>query len=140
VRSKHLWWEGRPTGRAHQEQAIDHYAYLALMGLCLLLTLPLEFVFGARVYRRFRALVLALLPEVVLFSVWDIVGIARDHWTYNPRFVTGFRLPFQMPIEELVFFLVVPICGVLTYEAVGVVLGRVRRRRSTMIGRRRAGA
>lgn len=106
------------------------------MGLCLLLTLPLEFVFGARVYRRFRILLLALLPEVVLFTIWDIVGIARDHWTYNPTFVTGLRLPFRMPIEELVFFVVVPICGVLTYEAVGVVLGRVRRYRRRLAGGR----
>lgn len=128
--------EARPTGRAQQEQAIDRYAYLALMGLCLVLTLPLEFVFGARVYRRFRALLLALLPEVVLFTIWDIVGIARDHWTYNPRFVTGLRLPFEMPVEELVFFLVVPICGVLTYEAVGVVLARVRRFRAGLADRR----
>ena len=110
------------------------------MGLCLLLTLPLEFVFGARVYRRFRSLLLALLPEVVLFTIWDIVGIARDHWTYNPRFVTGLRLPFRMPIEELVFFLVVPICGVLTYEAVGVVLGRVRRHRARSTPQERARA
>lgn len=110
------------------------------MGFCLLLTLPLEFVIGARVYRRFRALVLALLPEVVLFTIWDIVGIARDHWTYNPTFVIGVRLPFRMPIEELVFFLVVPICGVLTYEAVGVVLGRVRRLRTGLAGRRRTSA
>ena len=110
------------------------------MGLCLLLTLPLEFVFGARVYRRFRALLLALLPEVVLFTIWDVVGIARDHWTYNARFVTGLQLPFHMPIEELVFFVVVPICGVLTYEAVGVVLGRVRRIRAGLAGRRRTNA
>lgn len=110
------------------------------MGLCLLLTLPLEFVFGARVYRRFRALVLALLPEVVLFTVWDIAGIARHHWTYNPTYVTGLRLPFRMPIEELVFFLVVPICGVLTYEAVGVVLGRVRRTRAGLTRQRSTGA
>jgi hypothetical protein len=33
-----------------------------------------------------------------------------------------------MPIEELVFFIVVPICGLLTYEAVGQVLRRTRRR------------
>ena len=110
------------------------------MGLCLLLTLPLEFVFGARVYRRFRSLLLALLPEVVLFTIWDIVGIARGHWTYNPAFVTGLRLPFRMPIEELVFFLVVPVCGVLTYEAVGVVLARVRRFRAGLSGKRSARA
>jgi lycopene cyclase domain-containing protein len=106
------------------------------MGLCLLLTLPLEFVFGARVYRRFRALLLAVAPEVLLFSVWDIAGIARDHWTYNSAFITGLRLPFRMPVEELVFFVVVPICGVLTYEAVGVVLHKVRRFRTGVAGRR----
>jgi hypothetical protein len=33
-----------------------------------------------------------------------------------------------MPIEELVFFIVVPICGLLTYEAVGRVLGFTQRR------------
>ena len=110
------------------------------MGLCLLLTLPLEFVLGARVYRRFPSLLLALLPEVVLFTVWDIVGIARDHWTYSPAFVTGLRLPFRIPIEELVFFVVVPICGVLTYEAVGTVLDRVRRFRADATGDRSARA
>ena len=31
-----------------------------------------------------------------------------------------------MPVEELVFFVVIPICGLLTYEAVGQVLARVR--------------
>jgi hypothetical protein len=35
-------------------------------------------------------------------------------------------LIFGMPIEELVFFIVVPICGLLTYEAVGQVLGPFR--------------
>ena len=117
---------GVPTG----SPVIDRYAYLALMGLCLLATLPLELAFGARVYRRLGTLVLVLLPEVVLFTIWDVVGIARGHWTYNPAFVTGLRLPFRMPVEELVFFVVVPICGVLTYEAVGVVLGRLRRYRA----------
>ena len=92
---------------------------------CLVLTLPLEWVLGARVYRRFGAALIALLPVVVLFSVWDIVGIVRDHWTYNPNYVTGLRLVFEMPIEELVFFIVIPLCGLLTYEAVGTVLRRL---------------
>ena len=93
---------------------------------CLLLTLPLEWLLQARVYRRFRLALIALLPVVVVFSVWDVVGIARDHWSYNPKYVTGLQLPFAMPIEELVFFIVIPLCGLLTYEAVGTVLRRCR--------------
>jgi lycopene cyclase domain-containing protein len=97
------------------------------MAMCLVLTLPLEFVFRARVYRRPGVLLAALLPVVMVFSVWDIAGILRDHWTYSPRYTTGIELIFDMPLEELVFFVVIPICGLLTYEAVGTVLAAVKR-------------
>ena len=107
---------------------LDHFQYLLLMVACLLITLPLEFVLGARVYRRPAGLAFAVIPVVIIFSVWDIVGILRDHWSYSPRFTTGVKLIFGMPIEELVFFVVVPLCGLLTYEAVGQVLRRTRGR------------
>jgi hypothetical protein len=32
--------------------------------------------------------------------------------------VTGWELPFDLPVEEVAFFLVVPICAILAYEAV----------------------
>ena len=107
---------------------LDHFQYLLLMAGCLLITLPLEFVLGARVYRRAAGLAFAVIPVVIIFSVWDIVGILRDHWSYSPRFTTGVTLIFGMPIEELVFFIVVPICGLLTYEAVGQMLRLTQRR------------
>ena len=112
---------------------MDRYQYLLLMAGCLAITLPLEFLLRARVYRRPGLLVIALVPVVVAFSAWDLLGIHRGHWSYNPSYVTGVELPGRMPIEELVFFVVVPICGLLTYEAVGWVLSVLRRR----TGRRR---
>jgi lycopene cyclase domain-containing protein len=109
---------------------MDHAQYLVLLAGCLVITLPLEFALGARVYRRPLRLLLALLPVVIIFSVWDVVGIARDHWHYNPRFVTGLRLFGVLPVEELAFFVVIPICGLLTYGAVGRMLTAAGRRRS----------
>ena len=103
----------------------DHWQYAALLAACLVVTLPLELVLGARVYRRPRRVVRALLPMLVVFVVWDLVGIARDHWSYSARFTTGLDLG-PMPVEELAFFVVIPLCGLLTYEAVGRVLARLR--------------
>ena len=102
----------------------DRFQYLIVMGLCLLITLPLEFLFGARVWRRPRRLAAAMGIPVAIFLVWDVVAIARDHWEFNPRYVTGWDLPFDLPVEELSFFLVIPICSLLTLEAVRRVLGR----------------
>ncbi len=96
---------------------MDRFQYLFLMAACLALTLPLEFVFRARVYRRPMRLLRSLAVPVVVFSVWDIVAIARGHWSFTERYVTGWELPGRLPIEEFVFFLVIPVCALLTFEA-----------------------
>jgi lycopene cyclase domain-containing protein len=102
---------------------MDHYQYLILMAACLLATLPLE-ALGARVWRRPARLARAVLPVALVFLAWDALAIAGHVWSYNPRYVTGVRLPFGIPVEELVFFLVVPVCGVLTYAAVQAIARR----------------
>ncbi|HEX4978966.1 MAG TPA: lycopene cyclase domain-containing protein [Acidimicrobiales bacterium] len=105
---------------------MDRYQYLILMALCLAVTLPLELVLGARVWRRPRRLAAAVVPVVVVFGAWDVVAIGRRHWTYSERYTTGVELPFDLPLEELVFFVVIPVCGLLTLEAVRTLLARLR--------------
>ncbi len=101
---------------------MDRYQYLLLMGLCVVLTLPLEFVFRARVWRRPRRLAAALLPTAAIFVAWDLIAIARGHWRFSPRLTTGWEVLPDLPLDELVFFLVIPVCGLLTLEAVRHVL------------------
>lgn len=97
--------------------------YLVLLAACLLATLPLEIVLGARVYRRPLRLALTLLPVLVVFLAWDLYAISRHDWTYSHRQTLDVRLPGRLPIEEALFFLVIPICAVLTFEAVRRVRG-----------------
>ncbi|MCC6497611.1 MAG: lycopene cyclase domain-containing protein [Propionibacteriaceae bacterium] len=113
--------------------------YLLLMAACLLVTLPLEFVLRARVYRRPRRLALALLPLLVVFYIWDAVAIARGHWDYSPAHTTGWLLPGAVPLEEVVFFIVIPICGLLTFEAVGQTMARLSGRTRSAAGPADAG-
>lgn len=109
---------------------MDHYEYLLLLAGCFLITLPLEFAFSARVYRRPLRFARAVLPVVVVFAAWDVLGISRGLWRFGDRYITGIRLPFHLPLEELVFFVVIPACALLTYESVGVVTRRLRGRDS----------
>jgi lycopene cyclase domain-containing protein len=108
-----------PPGRA---------TYLALLAGCLLLTLPLELLLGVRVYRRPRRWLATVAPVLLVFGLWDALAIRAGHWRYNPRFTTGWVVPGGLPVEELAFFVVVPTCALLTYEAVGRLLGRRRPR------------
>jgi lycopene cyclase domain-containing protein len=104
---------------------MDHFQYLIVMACCLAVTAPLEFL-GARAYRQPLRLARSVLPAAAVFLVWDAIAIAARVWTYNPRYVTGVRLPFRIPVEELLFFLVVPVCGILTYGCVDALTSRLR--------------
>lgn len=97
-------------------------AYLLLLACCALVTLPLEVVLGARVYRRPRRWLLSLLPVVVVFGAWDVYAISRQHWAYDAAQTVGVTIG-NLPLEELLFFVVIPTCALLTYEAVRRLLG-----------------
>jgi lycopene beta-cyclase len=89
--------------------------YLAVLAGCLIVTLPLELVLHARVYARWHRLLLTLLPVLAVFVTWDVLAIRAHDWSY--RHLTGISIG-NLPIEELAFFVVVPICALLTFEAV----------------------
>jgi lycopene cyclase domain-containing protein len=104
-----------------------HFVYLGVLAGCLLAALWLEPLFQLGLGRRWRQLSLTLVPVVAVFVAWDVAAIAAGHWHYDPGQLVGFTLPGGLPVEELLFFLVVPVCAILGFEAVRAVTGwRVR--------------
>jgi lycopene cyclase domain-containing protein len=97
---------------------VRHLAYLAVLAGCLFSALWLEPVLRVNVLRRGRRLLLTLLPVVAVFVLWDLAAIAAGHWTFDPQQTTGILLPGGLPIDEVLFFVVVPICAILGFEAV----------------------
>jgi lycopene cyclase domain-containing protein len=102
---------------------VRHLTYLAVLAACLIGTSPLEFVLRTGVYRRWRRLLLALVPGFLVGVGWDAYAVHTGQWSFDWRYLLGMRVA-GLPLEELLFFLVVPTCAILTLEA-------VRRRRPT---------
>ena len=97
---------------------MTHLLYVGVLAGCLLGTAPLELVLRVRVYARWRRLLLAVLPTAVVFVTWDLYAIHAGHWTYEARWLTTVVLPGGLPLDEVLFFVVIPVCAVLTLEAV----------------------
>lgn len=97
----------------------ERWHYLAAMAACAASTLPLEWLPGVRVWRQPRRLAATLGLVLPPFIAWDILAINQGHWWFSEDRTTGWRVPGGVPVEELVFFVVIPICGLLTHAAVG---------------------
>jgi lycopene cyclase domain-containing protein len=100
---------------------MGHLTYLAVLVGCLAAALWLEPLLRVNVLRRWRRLLLTIAPVAVIFVCWDLAAIAAGHWTFDPAQITGVLLPGGLPLDEVLFFLVVPFCAVLGFEAVRAV-------------------
>ena len=105
----------------------DNWQYLIVLGLCLLITAPLE-LFGKGVYRQPLRIFRAVAPVATVFLVWDVLAIAAGFWWYNGKYLIGIEVPPRIPVEEVLFFVVIPLCGLLTYNAVTTILDWNKRR------------
>src|SRR5262245_60195878 len=99
------------------------FTYLIVLAVCLGAALWLEPVLHVGVVRQWWRLVVVLVPVAVVFSLWDVAAIAAGHWSYDPAQTIGVDLPGNLPIEEVLFFLVVPLCAIFGFEAVRKVTG-----------------
>lgn len=97
---------------------MSKYAYLSVLLGCLIGTAWLEYFLRTKVYRRTIRLVLTVLPVVIVFAIWDAYAIAQGHWTFDSRYVTGITTVANIPLDEILFFIVIPICAILSFEAV----------------------
>lgn len=96
-----------------------HWSYVAMLAFCLVGTLPLVPAFGLRVLHQPRRLLLTILLAGTPFLAWDLGATQVGHW----RFDADQTLPWRVagiPLEEVAFFVVVPLVAVLTHETVRV--------------------
>ena len=94
-----------------------HWSYVAMLAFCLVGTLPLVPAFRLDVFRQARRLALTVVAAGTPFLVWDLYATRAGHWSFDPAQTLPWRVA-GLPLEEVGFFVVIPLASVLTYEAV----------------------
>ncbi len=78
--------------------------------------LLLSFYPPLKFWRNFRALISSIGLLVLIFGSWDIFAAWRGHWYFNRAGIIGPKIA-NLPVEEWLFFIVVPFCCIFTWEA-----------------------
>jgi lycopene cyclase domain-containing protein len=107
--------------------ALRHWSYVAMLAFCLVGTLPLVHAYRLTVFRRPLRLLGAIVLAAAPFLVWDWWATHAGHWHFDAAQTLPPRVA-GLPLEEVAFFLVVPLASILAYEAVRVVRGERDRR------------
>lgn len=106
---------------------LDQFQYFGLLLGVFAVTLPLEFIYGFKVWRNPKRLFKTIAPVAVVMVAWDLFAVHRGHWTFSDRYTVGLMIPGGMPIEEFLFFFIVPAAGISGFEATRHGLARIQK-------------
>jgi len=92
-----------------------NFTYLILLVASIAMPLALSFDKKVQYYKNLKYILPAILVTAAIFWVWDIRFTEAGVWSFNPEYTIGKDIK-GMPIEEWLFFIVIPYCCVFIYE------------------------
>lgn len=94
---------------------MDKYLYLVLILFTISFPLVRSFEPKIQYAKKWFALFPAIIITGTLFVIWDHWFTVLGIWEFNPRYNMGIYI-LSLPIEEWMFFIVVPFSCIFIYE------------------------
>jgi lycopene cyclase domain-containing protein len=94
-----------------------HFTYFLILGVSIIGPFALSFDKKVMFYKKWKYLFPAMVLPALFYVIWDIYFTSKGVWSFNENYITGLKL-YNLPIEEVLFFFVVPYCCVFIYECV----------------------
>lgn len=91
------------------------YTYFLILAVSLAGPLALSFDKKVAYYTKWKYLFPAIVLPALFFLVWDELKTRSGVWSFSSEHITGIKLG-SLPLEEVLFFFVVPYCCVFIYE------------------------
>lgn len=95
--------------------------YLIINIATVIVPLIMSFEEKLRFYRFYLPLVISIILIGLLFIIWDHQATVRGDWSFNEKYILGILL-FELPLEEVLFFVTVPYSIIFLYETMHVYL------------------
>ena len=95
----------------------NHYTYFLILAVSLVGPLALSFDKKVAFYKKWKYLFPAMLFPALFYVIWDACFTSLGVWSFNPDYITGYKI-LNLPLEEVLFFFVVPYCCVFIYECI----------------------
>lgn len=68
-------------------------------------------------YKNWKYLLPAMIIPAGLYIAWDIYFTSKQVWSFNENYITGIKF-YNLPVEEVLFFFIVPYCCVFIYACI----------------------
>ena len=105
-----------------------HYLYVLIcVAIC---AFGVNLAFRLKISKSWRTFLKVDICVLVIYVAWDIWAVHKKNWRFDPSQILGLKVFGGLPIEEILFFIIVPLMTVLTYLALTKLVAGVRKGRA----------
>ncbi len=98
-----------------------HYSYvLIFVAIC---AIGVNFGFRLQFSKKLKLFLLTDSLILIVYLIWDFWAVSKGSWFFDPNQILGVMLLGKLPIEEVLFFIIVPMMSVITYLALTKLTG-----------------
>jgi len=94
-----------------------HYTYFLILAASIAGPFGLSFDKKVGFYKTWKWLFPAMIIPALIYIAWDIFFTSKGVWSFNEDYISGIKL-VNLPIEEVLFFFIVPYCCIFIYECI----------------------
>jgi lycopene cyclase domain-containing protein len=109
-----------------------HYTYFLILSASLAGPLALSFDKKVAFFRKWKYLFPAMIIPALFYIAWDIFFTSQGVWYFNEKYITGIKIA-NLPLEEVLFFILVPYCCVFIYECIRCYFPNIKNKRGADI-------
>ena len=97
--------------------------YLMIILLTLFVPLIRSFESQIKYIKKWKYVFISSLCTAIFFIYWDIKFTQNGYWGFNPDYLIGLNV-LGLPLEEVLFFFVVPFSCIFLYETFLLYVGK----------------
>jgi|LakMenEpi03Aug12_release.lakeMendotaPanAssembly.Ray.scaffolds.fasta_scaffold380081_2 lycopene cyclase domain-containing protein len=98
-----------------------HYSFVLIF--IVICAIGVNFGFRLQFSKKLKLFLVTDSLILVIYLIWDFWAISKGSWFFDPNQILGIMLLGKLPIEEFLFFIIVPMMTVLTYLALTKLTG-----------------
>ncbi len=107
-------------GRGYDVANLHYLLVLAFIAFC---AIGVNFGFRLQIFRRLKQFLFTDALILVVYLLWDGWAVNKGSWFFDPSQILGTKFFGKLPVEEVLFFIIVPLMAVLTYLALSKLTG-----------------